>query len=130
MKKQVLFSVFFAVSIFFSANVFAQFPISSYDTPVNSGTYFSMSQSQSPAMSAEKRKMNIDTTDPDTAPTTGFVTFMAYSLDMQSFQGPFTLEVGTSKSIEIDDRPWGLVVLKLEGSNCNMSVYTETTETN
>ena len=130
MKKQVLFSVFFVVSIFFSANVFAQYPIASYDTPVNTGTYFSMDQSQSPAMSAEKRKMNIDTTDPDTAPTAGFVTFMVYSLDMQSFQGPYTLQVGTSKSIEIDERPWGLVVLSLDGSACNMSVFTESSETN
>jgi len=130
MKKQVLFSVFFAVSIFFSANVFAQFPISSYDTPVNSGTYFTMAQASNPAMSSEKRKMNIDTTDPDTAPTAGYVTFMAYSLDNQSFKGPYTIEVGNSKSIDIDERPWGLVVLNLSGSSCNMSVYTDSNETN
>ena len=129
MKKQVLFSVFFVVSIFFSANVFAQYPISSYDTPVNTGTYFAMSHASNPAMSSEKRKMNVDTTDPDTAPTAGFVTFMVYSLDMQSFQGPYTIQVGTSKNIKIDNRQWGLVVLKLDGSNCNMSVYTGSSDT-
>ncbi len=130
MKKQILFSVFFAVAIFFSANVFAQFPIASYDTPVTNGTYFTMSHASNPAMSAEKRKMNVDTTDPDTAPTVGHVTFLVYSLDMQTFKGPYTIEVGSSKTIDIDERQWGLAVLRLDGSNCNMSVYTENNDSN
>ena len=129
MKKQVLFSMFFVVSIFFSANVFAQFPISSYDTPVNPQTYFTMSHASNPAMSAEKRKMNVNTTDPDTAPTVGYVTFVVYSLDMQTFKGPYTIEVGSSKTIDIDERQWGLVVLRLDGSKCNMSVYTDSNDT-
>ncbi len=130
MKKHVLFSVFFAVAIFFSANVFAQFPISSYDTPVTPGTYFAMSRTSNPAMSAEKRKMVINTTDPETAPTMGYVTFLAYSLDMQTFKGPYTIEVGSSKTIAIDERQWGLVVLRLDGSKCNMSVYTDSNDNN
>ena len=127
MRNLVLFSVFFVVSIFFSANVFAQFPIASYDTPVNPGTYFSMSQSQSPAMSAEKIKMVINTTDPDTAPTSGFVSFVVFSLDMQTFQGPYTIEVGSSKTVEIDERAWGLVVVGQTG-DCLMSVYTDASD--
>ncbi len=124
MKKQVLFSVFFAVSIFFSANVFAQFPIASYDTPVTAGTYFTMSHASAPAMSAEKIKMNINTTDPGTnSPTATFVTFVVYTLDMQTFKGPYTLQIGSSKTIEIDERQWGLVVLG-QTADCNMSVFT------
>jgi hypothetical protein len=128
MKKQVLFSVFFVVSIFFSANVFAQYPIASYDTPVNTGTYFSMDQSQSPAMSAEKIKMVINTTNPNTAPTAGVVTFVVFSLDMQTFQGPYTIEIGTSKTVDIDERAWGLVVVGQTG-DCLMSVYTNASDT-
>jgi len=128
MKKQVLFSVFFVVSIFFSANVFAQYPISSFDTPTAPGTYFTMSHATSPSMSAEKRKMVINTTDPGSAPTSGFTTFVVYSLDMQSFQGPYTIQIGSSKSISIDERQWGLVVIDQTG-DCLMSVYTESNDT-
>ncbi|RLD86888.1 MAG: hypothetical protein DRJ09_11210 [Bacteroidetes bacterium] len=128
MKKQVLFSVFFVVSIFFSANVFAQYPIASYDTPTAPGTYFTMSHATSPSMSAEKRKMNVNTTGGSSAPTSEFVTFMVYSLDMQDFKGPYTIQIGSSKSIPIDERQWGLVVLGQTG-DCLMSVYTESNDT-
>ncbi len=130
MKKHVLISVFFAVALFFSANVFAQYPISSYDTPTEQGTYFTMTHgTTSPTMSAEKRKVNIETSDPGTSSAGSSVTIVVYSLDLQDYQGPFTIEVGTSKSIDIDDRDWGVVVIEQTGK-CLMSVYTESTEIN
>jgi len=129
MKKQVLFSVFFVVSLFFSANIFAQYPIASYDTPVQEGTCFMETHSTAPTMSAEKRKLNIDTTDPLSASTGGTVTFIVYSEDMQEFQGPFTLEVGQSKEIEINEKKWGLTVLSTTSSKTLMSVYTTSADT-
>jgi hypothetical protein len=129
MKKQVLFSVFFVVSILFSANVFAQYPIASYNTPVQEGTYFAETHTTAPTMSAEKRKLNVETTDPTTAATGGTVTFIVYSEDMQEFQGPFTLETGQSKQIEINEKNWVLYVLSTSGSKALMSVYTTSTDT-
>ena len=127
MKKQALITVFFVVSIFFSANVFAQFPISSYDTPVAPGSFFTETHATAPTMSSEKRKMNIDVTDPGDALSDSKVTFIAYSLDMQSFKGPFTVQAGHSKKINIDKKRWGVYVLNVEG-RCNMSVYTNSND--
>ena len=73
--------------------------------------------------------MNVDVTDPDTSPTGSKVTFIAYSLDMQSFKGPYTVEAGHSKKINIDKKRWGVYVLNVEG-RCNMSVYTTSNDTN
>jgi len=127
MKKQVFSTVLFAVLLLFSANVFAQFPISSYDKPVESGSYFAENHSYAPVFSAEKRKMNVDTTDPSTSPEDSKVTFIVFSLDFQEFRGPFTVEAGSSKQIEIDDREWGVYVLFVEGRSL-MSVTTEIEE--
>ena len=127
MKKQVFSTVLFAVLLLFSANVFAQFPISSYDKPVESGSYFAENHSYAPVFSAEKRKMNVDVTDPATSPGSSKVTFVVFSLDFQKFRGPFTLEAGSSKQIEIDDKEWGVYVLFVEGRTL-MSVTTETEE--
>ena len=125
MKKQVIISVFFAVAMFFSANVFAQYPIASYNVPVDPGTYFSQLQTPNHTMSSERRKINVNTSDPDSAPTSKWVTFVVYSLDMQTFKGPYTIQVGNSKRINIDERPWGVTVLREIGGDCLMSVYTE-----
>ena len=127
MKKQVLFSILFVVTFLFSANVFAQYPIASYDKPVEPGTYFTMTQSANPTMSAEKRKMVINSTNPNSASTGNTVTFIVFSLDMQDFRGPFTIEAGSSKIVEIDDRLWGLQVMDQTGS-CLMSVFTSSIE--
>ena len=128
MKKQVLISVFFVVVMLFSANVFAQYPIASYNVPVDQGTYFTQSQTTNPAMSAERRKMNINTTGGGSAPTNQLVTFVVYSLDMQTFKGPYTIQVGNSKKINIDERPWGVTVLREINGDCLMSVYTDSSD--
>jgi hypothetical protein len=127
MKKQIFSFVLFTVILLFSANIFAQFPISSYDIPVESGSYFAESHSYAPVFSSEKRKMNVDVTDPSTSFENSKVIFIAFSLDFQEFKGPFTLEAGSSKQIDIDDREWGVYVLFTEGRSL-MSVTTETEE--
>jgi hypothetical protein len=124
MKKQVFSIVLFAALLLFSANIFAQYPISSYDKPVESGSYFAESHSYAPVFSSEKRKLNIDTTDPSTSFEDSEVIFIAFSLDFQEFRGPFTLDVGSSKQIDIDDREWGVYVLFVKGRSL-MSVSTE-----
>jgi len=127
MKKQVFSTVLLAVLLLFSANIFAQYPISSYDKPVESGSYFAESHSYAPVFSSEKRKMNVDTTDPSTSPESSKITFVVFSLDFQKFRGPFTLEAGSSKQIDIDDREWGVYVLFVKGKSL-MSVSTENEE--
>jgi hypothetical protein len=71
--------------------------------------------------------MNVDVTDPSTSFENSKVIFIAFSLDFQEFKGPFTLEAGSSKQIDIDDREWGVYVLFTEGRSL-MSVTTETEE--
>jgi len=127
MKKQVFSTVLLAVLLLFSANIFAQYPISSYDKPVESGSYFAESHSYAPVFSSEKRKMNVDVTDPSTSFEDSKVIFIAFSLDFQEFKGPFIVEAGSSEQIEIDDKEWGVYVLFVKGRSL-MSVSTENEE--
>ena len=127
MKKQVFSITLFAVLLLISANIFAQYPISSYDKPVESGSYFAETHSYAPVFSSEKRKMNINVTDPATSHQESKVIFIAFSLDFQEFRGPFTVKAGSSKEIEIDDKEWGVYVLFSKGRNL-MSVSTEEEE--
>ncbi len=127
MKKQILIPLVVLFTMFFSVNVFAQYPIASYDTPVHTGTYFAETHASNPSYSAEKRKMNVNVTDPGTSFGENKVVFMVYSLDFSQFKGPYTLETGESTSIDIDDSEWGLYVLFSKGRNL-MTVTTEQEE--
>lgn len=110
MKKKITFFVLF---IFLSAfQLFAQYPIPSYNITVNQSATFQEKGSSGSQFSSPdaRRYLHIRAYCNTTNIVNCQATVWIYSLDGQTVYGPYTIYGGETLTIEIDDREWGVYV--------------------
>lgn len=110
MKKIILSLTVLILSI--STQLFAQYPIPSYNVTVSSNATFEEQQSTTitPCQVLGKRSIHIKVTCLGLSMAACSATVWVYSLDGQTILGPYTVNGGDTLTVEIDDREWGVYV--------------------
>ena len=94
-------------------NIYAQYPIPSYDVPVFPSATFSQGLAtplQQRYAPMEKRRLGIHVSQNITDSVSNTVTIYVYSLDGQTILGPYYLTGNETIYVDIDDRLWGVMV--------------------
>jgi hypothetical protein len=107
-------------------NIYAQYPIPSYNVPVFPGATFSqglITPSQQKYAPMEKRRLGIHVSQLIADTVSNSVIIYVYSLDGQTILGPFYLTGNETIYVDIDDRLWGVLVES--GSKGKVSVWIE-----
>jgi hypothetical protein len=113
MKNLVLF-LLFTVSLSGLTGSFAQqlpsYPIPSYNVTIDSLANFSeLTNSATSQVCEAKREINVQV-KPKAGTGLCSATIWIYSLDQSTVLGPYSVSCGSTLTIEIDDREWGVLV--------------------
>ncbi|MDP1621274.1 MAG: hypothetical protein Q8M08_02940 [Bacteroidales bacterium] len=112
--KKIFVAIFICV-LFCLQGTIAQtirpWPIPSYNIPVFGRALFQENAHPTTDNTDGRRRIHIQVSSqktPDTiAPS---ATIWVYSLDHSTIYGPYTVNVGTTMTVDIDDREWGVMV--------------------
>lgn len=86
-------------------------PIPSYNIPVLGMALFQENHPASVGNTEGKRRIHIQVSSQKTPDTLAHsATVWVYSLDHATLYGPYTVFVGTTLTVDIDDREWGVMV--------------------
>lgn len=93
------------------AQTYRPLPIPSFNVPVSGNTLFQESNNPSGGNTEGKRRIHVQVSSQKNADTISpFATIWVYSLDHTTIYGPFTVASGTTLTVDIDDRDWGVLV--------------------
>jgi len=109
--KTICFTLFFILCVFTSpllGQIRISYPIPSFDVLVVNSAVF---QENTPSNTKAKRVIHVRiNVAQKTDTSTCIAEVLIYSLDHQSVLGTYNVECGTTLSVEIDDREWGVSV--------------------
>jgi hypothetical protein len=126
--KKIIFLIFFIIGGMMFTNIYAQYPIPSFKTPVNGKANFqerSLSMLDNDSLIYGKRQIIITVTCVGKAIGECSATVWVYSLDGRDILGPYTVYGGGSLYVNIDDREWGVYVQT--DDQITVSVWIEST---
>ena len=98
-----------------SAETIKPYPIPSYNILVSSPTLF---QETASANTKEKRDVHIQVNCQGKSDTTCCASVILYTLDLETYLGPFRVCCGETIVVPIDEREWGVAV----NSECQVNV--------
>jgi hypothetical protein len=112
--KKLLVVIFIAI-LFTLQGTLAQtvrpWPIPSFNIPVFGRALFQENTNPSNDNTDGRRRIHIQVSSQKTPDTTASdATIWVYSLDYTTIYGPFAVNIGTTLTVEIDDREWGVMV--------------------
>jgi hypothetical protein len=93
------------------AQTFRPWPIPSFNTPVIGKALFQENKHSYPDNTEGKRRIHIKVLSQKSPYTiAGSATVWVYSLDQTTVLGPYTVTIGETLTVDIDDREWGVLV--------------------
>jgi len=104
--KKVVYLILFLIGIGMT-RVSAQNPIPSYNVPVYQYANFQEQNRSGFEVAKDRGKRAVHIVASGT--TSSMVTIYVYSLDYQTVYGPYTLFGGSSLTVDIDTREWGVL---------------------
>jgi hypothetical protein len=113
MKKNVIISALF---VFFSIMVMSQtgpnYPIPSYNVPIDSGYAFFQERGNIALLDKTREKQEVDVRIIRRIPGISdcHAHVWIYSLDGVDTLGPYFVQCGETLTVEIDERDWGVLV--------------------
>ncbi|MDD4604546.1 MAG: hypothetical protein PHF97_12185 [Bacteroidales bacterium] len=112
--KKILVVIF--ISILFSlqgilAQTFRPFPIPSFNIPVFGRALFQENVHPSDDNTEGRRRIHIQVSSQKASDTiSSSASIWVYSLDHTTIHGPYTVNLGATLIVDIDEREWGVMV--------------------